>query len=1261
MTINITINQPQNGSRQVELDTDISLTISSSTSLNLQTLNCSINGLKIIDNGIPQTIANSFILNSSTNINSIQTNEPPLFFIGEHIDICSAITGCMPNQIVSINSNTIKVKQPLNNIYEAVSATITSVVDIFKIQIIDSPYFDPEIIGFYPIVQLSNLSKTKTQTSQILKKEGNILTLKDPIYIEDNIGSDGYYINEYEITPPSTNLDGYITMQPQIQSRSRSYNCLISSSDGYSVDINLSPKINLDNNKLYLVNIEIQDTQKNYKKSLFSFRTQDTQPPQLSGFSHTDDKSLISFDLIDTLGNQISFIDVLINNKYAVQKNVFLNDFFGNINFVDQYKASVQIVNRNKWKDQQKINIAISTSDGYQNSNTIYKQFITSVATKDIELTQAYPAEDTTISPRENNFIFKFKTGTQIPTPDINLKLLIGNQQFDIVKQGLLQNDVFENSNEQILRNSSQELVINLKNIKLFSYNKKFRFNLFLQQTSSSGDFIGEPYYLRFFHYSSLSATENPLIENIYPAAGQKASANTNISCTLFSLIDKDPINTSTLQVVINESLAVQAGLVQNNFTGTITIVQGSLGNTVNLNIKSNTPFEIGSDVRVRIYVEDFAANSSTAEFTFNVVNTNAPIITFNPSGGYFNKITRVSLTTDQEAIIYYTIDGSTPQIGKLNTFSQISPIINLPIYLNGVTIVRAFAQNAFGVNSSIVNEIYDINIFKPEVIILSPINQSTQDQTSIVVTYQISLTRGYLTKVEIVVNNNSPTDVQNTLTDGTTLASGLTTGTNTIKILATDNNGNVGVGQTTVIVNPSALESLKINYAPLYCPTFSFRNIVKTQLFNEFIDTNTVAIIGYGSRSEQLISYATGDGKDGVGVSFRSENLPDGRHFQLKSFPIVPNSLQVFLFRKGRSLQLDPADYVVNLATGQIVLDHPLELGEQLSTSYISNSDINQPELFTSNNLSSLYEKHGTPNKDNSLSLAAQLAFENGATRVVAIQPLPISEDPTWDLAFRALEKQECYWVVPVVSLEDQDFYPAIRAKAFNHVTKMSQIQYRRERVLFASRIGEEINAFNSSRAVLLEVDNQNKAFRLIDNSLEQLHTSFLAAALAGRACSLASIALPLTKKNILGFTIGGKDKSPRLDLENKLFQGFTTLQPLASGGSIFQARTSYIGSSPIYQEPSIQRISDHISKTLRTLLEEQFVGKNIDQQLKFNITNSINQFLNRSLDIISSGSLVQCEVDSVEPRQLNIVIQYNPLYPLNQLSVQINLSTKL
>jgi len=64
------------------------------------------------------------------------------------------------------------------------------------------------------------------------------------------------------------------------------------------------------------------------------------------------------------------------------------------------------------------------------------------------------------------------------------------------------------------------------------------------------------------------------------------------------------------------------------------------------------------------------------------------------------------------------------------------------------------------------------------------------------------------------------------------------------------------------------------------------------------------------------------------------------------------------------------------------------LQENDSLEAHYIGELDLNDPETFT--DPAKLYDKHGQPSITNTLSLGAQMAFENGAASVMAVQAKP-------------------------------------------------------------------------------------------------------------------------------------------------------------------------------------------------------------------------------------------------------------------------------
>lgn len=120
-----------------------------------------------------------------------------------------------------------------------------------------------------------------------------------------------------------------------------------------------------------------------------------------------------------------------------------------------------------------------------------------------------------------------------------------------------------------------------------------------------------------------------------------------------------------------------------------------------------------------------------------------------------------------------------------------------------------------------------------------------------------------------------------------------------------------------------------------------------------------------------------------------------------------------------GPAGSVEPQHYYLDETTGQIILDQPLNFKDSLFATYIAEADINDPEVFFDPDV--LYAKYGFPSTYNNVSLAAQLAFENGAAVVMAcLGGLTWSgtrwvQDPQFVDAFQKLKAEDLDILVPI------------------------------------------------------------------------------------------------------------------------------------------------------------------------------------------------------------------------------------------------------
>lgn len=748
------------------------------------------------------------------------------------------------------------------------------------------------------------------------------------------------------------------------------------------------------------------------------------------------------------------------------------------------------------------------------------------------------------------------------------------------------------------------------------------------------------------------------IIKNFSPV--DIAPQNTEIRFLIQSEVPNARLLIDTLSVIINENTtAIDNGSFTENYTGTLAFKESSDQHTLICILQQGQLFEEGQEVDLEIRISDTNKTQTSIFKRFTIFSSEQPNVTITPPSGKYNTYQRIQINADQESTIFYTIDGSLPSQTGASTLVGTSPILDVPIFVNGLTRVRAFATNQFGVSGLTVSNLYELNTIRPVVKILSPQTGIVLDRGILNLSYRISIQTGYITKVELLVNQNPRIDLENTLLESEVSVVGLISGLNSIKIIATDNFGNEGIQSIEALVNPTKINSFELEYAPLECPKFTIRPSLNMEGSYDQIDTETVCIIGLGKREQVLVEFGLGEGKDGLSKNFQIGTPSDGRHFQLQSYPI--RSATVYLFRKNRLLTLTEDMYKLNKSSGQLVLDHPIEFGESLSVKYLSEVDINAPHFYLSNNLSQIYQRFGNPSPDNTLSLGCKLAFENGAKRIIAVQGETLDIDSFWTASFSAIEKEECYWVCPIIRKSDQLYYPGIILAGLNHCERMSSTKYRKERIIGAYLDKTTENSFAHQRGFFSVINDNPKVTTILDGEVQELDKSILSACIAGKGSSL-SPQEPLKYKAFTGIQINSKKRVPRLDADEISNNGLVLIHPLQSGGQIEQGRTGYVGvTNAILEEMSVLRIVDNISKRTRRLVENRFVGKAINKLLISQIKKDVVEFLQKQTSLISFGEVDLIQIDPNDPRQINISIILRPLFPLNGFSIRHSIVTSI
>lgn len=313
---------------------------------------------------------------------------------------------------------------------------------------------------------------------------------------------------------------------------------------------------------------------------------------------------------------------------------------------------------------------------------------------------------------------------------------------------------------------------------------------------------------------------------------------------------------------------------------------------------------------------------------------------------------------------------------------------------------------------------------------------------------------------------------------------------------------------------------------------------------------------------------------------------------------------------------------------------------------------------------LTDVINAYGEVSTVNTLSLAASIAFNHGASVVAAIQIDPV--DGALITQFRnALTKlatvQGINIVVPLYT--NPSFYADVK----NHVDLASSTLERKERIGILGLSGSPAlgtvtgyaNGLDDKRMVLCYPPSCQMTVGTDANS-STLDGSFIAAAVAGIRTSRAfDVADPLTRKELVGF-----DSIPDTLLRSeKNLLAANGVLVIENVGGIPRVRWGLTTnpSTVDTREVSIVEVIDFTASSMRQLLEAIFVGQKIlsdtPSQVRSTITTILSDLVRR--EILTAFGGVSAEVDNADTTQINVTFQIAPVNPLNFILISFSLQT--
>jgi len=348
--------------------------------------------------------------------------------------------------------------------------------------------------------------------------------------------------------------------------------------------------------------------------------------------------------------------------------------------------------------------------------------------------------------------------------------------------------------------------------------------------------------------------------------------------------------------------------------------------------------------------------------------------------------------------------------------------------------------------------------------------------------------------------------------------------------------------------------------------------------------------------------------------------------------------------------------------------------IGDLYYTTYIYRKQDYTTSFFSK--MSAVENSYGTVGPDNPVSLAAYLAFLNGAV-VVGIKQVPRATNSNYASLTSYTEAiEELEGPLPGAAIPDiitplrgdsEDLYLVLRRS--NNI--MSSQRYRSERT---SIIGMAAGSLPKD-AISLAQTLGNTRMRLVypdmatislqdalGNTKEHLIDGpMLAAGLVGSIVSAnTDVATPWTGRRLVGYSALAR----QLDAveQNQVAQnGVTILEEIPPFLKVRHGLTTDM-TDILTKTPTIIMIADEVQRQSRTVLEA-FIGvkylPGILSQVEGRLSMMLNSLVKKS--IIAAYTGVSASVNAEDPTVADVVAYYQPIFPLLYLILTFHMRSSL
>lgn len=303
---------------------------------------------------------------------------------------------------------------------------------------------------------------------------------------------------------------------------------------------------------------------------------------------------------------------------------------------------------------------------------------------------------------------------------------------------------------------------------------------------------------------------------------------------------------------------------------------------------------------------------------------------------------------------------------------------------------------------------------------------------------------------------------------------------------------------------------------------------------------------------------------------------------------------------------------------------------------------------------------------------------------------------DANWAAAIDVLETQDAQILVPLPTQTFSAIQQAFRV----HVERMSSTYFKRERILITGALqglttdqvlgnalaapedigllegiqgddAEEILAGNIEDLADYSVENSfGDSFRVvymypdsivrnISGTQTALPGYYMAAAAGGWLSGQPNLAIPLTYKVLVGFSILSNKVYKQTVLNQLGDAGICVVQPVTGGGRVQHGKTTTQSGNASEEEISVVAIRDRIARVFRQSFRA-FVGEPNDETYAASLTQRAIKLLKAfsSQGLITGYSNLSVVQDETETRQFNIAMELQINSPINWIFIDFSVS---